>query len=68
MHGMHRIVTFNLVSGVISQFVFLSGHFSWEEGGRTREWDPAEQWPQVQTEAGEHSASAQVEDFVSPLY
>lgn len=41
--------------------LFFSGDVFGEESSRTGEWDPAEWGPQVQAEAGEHTACAQVQ-------
>lgn len=42
-------------------YLFLSGEFFGEEGGRTGEWDPDECRAQVQAQAGEHTTSTQVQ-------
>lgn len=59
------INSFDYVYTVNSAFstlsLFLSGEFSGKEGGRTGEWDSDERWSQVQAEAGEHTASTQVQ-------
>lgn len=60
----HCKVIFLLVSilgSAISVLFFPQGEFSGEESSRTGEWDIVEQWRQIQAEAGEHSAGAQVQ-------